>query len=367
MKPFPKLHDLYIGRVVVATVMLTWMVLLGLDLVQAMTEELGDIGKGDYGFAQALTHLAYTMPRRAYTLFPTAAVIGALLGLGQLAASTELTAMRALGLSRRRLGMAVAFSLAALTLLMVVNGETLAPWGQRRADAIKASAKSKDMIVAQYSGLWAREGDMFLNAQTGMQRGEGDDRWLELRDVRLFQFDADGRLQSIARARVAEHRPSGWLLRDVQRRRFGPASVTEERVAEERWDTRLDDTALAASVTKPRYLPSDELGRSIDYFKRNAMDAAAFEEIYWGRWFYAFNVLALCLAAVPFAFGSLRSGGLGKRLFIGILFALGFFLLQRQFVSLAGVYRAFDYRIAYAVPPMVMLAVSAVLFRRRSG
>jgi lipopolysaccharide export system permease protein len=78
-------------------------------------------------------------------------------------------------------------------------------------------------------------------------------------------------------------------------------------------------------------------------------------------------VLALCLAAVPFAFGSLRSGGLGKRLFIGILFALGFFLLQRQFVSLAGVYRSFDYRLAYAVPPMVMLAVSAVLFRRRSG
>ena len=48
MKPFPKLHDLYLGRVVVATVMLTWMVLLGLDLVQAMSEELNDIGKGDY-------------------------------------------------------------------------------------------------------------------------------------------------------------------------------------------------------------------------------------------------------------------------------------------------------------------------------
>ena len=42
-----------------------------------------------------------------------------------------------------------------------------------------------------------------------------------------------------------------------------------------------------------------------------------------GAWFYAFNVLALCLAAVPFAFGTLRSGGLGKRLFIGIVFALG--------------------------------------------
>ena len=69
---------------------------------------------------------------------------------------------------------------------------------------------------------------------------------------------------------------------------------------------------------------------------------------------------------MPFAFGSLRSGGLGKRLFIGIVFALGFWLLQTQFVKLAGVYK-FDYRIAYLIPPAVMLAMSSVLFRRRSG
>ncbi len=77
-------------------------------------------------------------------------------------------------------------------------------------------------------------------------------------------------------------------------------------------------------------------------------------------------MLALCLAAVPFAFGSLRSGGLGKRLFIGIVFALGFWLVQTQFVRLAGVYK-FDFRIAYLIPPMIMLGVSAALFRRRSG
>ena len=56
------------------------------------------------------------------------------MGLGQLAASSELTALRALGLSRRRLSLAVAAALALLTGLMVINGETLGPSGQRRAD-----------------------------------------------------------------------------------------------------------------------------------------------------------------------------------------------------------------------------------------
>lgn len=367
MSPFPKLHDLYVGRVLLETVLLTWGVLLGLDfVVGGLMGEIGDIGKGNYGFSTALTYVAYTLPRRAYFLFPTAAVIGALMGLGQLAASAELTALRALGLSRRRLGLAVAMSLALLTALMVVNGETLAPWGQRQADGLKASAKSPDLIVARYSGLWAREGNTFLNAGGGLERSEGGQRWLELQDVHLYEFDADGRLESIARAASAEHRPGGWLMHNVKRTWFDARSVTQTEALEERWESQLDDTALAASVARPSGLTSAALRSSIRYRQRNGLDASDYEEPYWGRWFYPFNVLALCLAAIPFAFGTLRGGGLGRRLFVGIVFALGFWILQTQFVRLAGVYK-FDFRLAYLVPPVLMLAVSAVLFRRRSG
>ncbi len=366
MKPFPKIHDLYVARVLLGTVLLTWAVLIGLDVIMAVVTELNDVGTGHYGFGSAIAVVALSVPRRAYMLFPTAAVIGSLMGLGQLAASSELTALRALGLSRRRLSLAVAGSLAVLTALMVVNGETLGPWGEKRGDSLKASAKSNDMIVAQYSGLWAREGDTFLNAQAGQERGKGDERYLELQGVRLYEFAKDGRLESIARAGTAVHHTGGWLLHDVKRTWFDQRSVTETEALEEHWASKLDETALAASVASPRYLPATELSHGIDYRKRNGLDASEYEEHYWGRWFYPLNVLALCLAAVPFAFGSLRSGGLGKRLFIGIVFALGFWLVQTQFVKLAGVYK-FDFRIAYLIPPMIMLGVSAALFRRRSG
>lgn len=365
MKHWPRLHDSYIARSVVTSVLLVWAVLLGLDVVQAFAGEVGDIGKGGYTLNHAIAATGLSIPWRAYTLFPTAAVIGALLGLGQLAASSELTALRALGLSRRRLGLSVALALSLLTLLMVVNGETLAPWGEERGQALR-SARNADVVVSKYSGLWAREGGMFLNAQGGEQRQRGDDRWLELRGVRLFQFDEAGRLQSIANARSAEHRPGGWLLRGIERTTFDAKSVTRSQATEERWESQLDETALAASVTKPRNMGSRELGESIDYRKRNGLESGKFEEVYWGRWFYPINVVALCLAAIPFAFGSLRSGGYGKRLFIGIVFALAFFTLQRIFTQVAGVFRI-DFRIAYAMPPLIMLAVSYLMFRRRSS
>src|SRR5690606_19311207 len=278
-----------------------------LDLVLATVDELRSVGQGRYGMFEAVTYIAHTVPRRLYMMFPTAAVIGSLMGMGQLAASSELTALRALGVSRRRLSISVALPLLLLTGLMMLNAETLGPWAQRSADMMKSAARSNNMIVAQYSGLWAREGDTFLNAQSGRERSEGGDTWLELDDVRLFEFDPDGRLAAVAHARVAEHRPSGRLLRCVRRTRFAARS------AEERWDSSLDAAALAAnaSIWRPRYMTAAELRQGIDYRTRNQLDASEFEEHYWGHWFYPLNVLALCLAAIPFAFGSLRSGGLG--------------------------------------------------------
>lgn len=362
----PRIHDLYLGRAVLGTVLLTWAVLLGLDVMLTLAGELGNAGQGDYGIPQAVAYVAYTIPRRAYGLFPYAAVIGTLMSLGQLAATSELTALRAIGLSRRRLSVTVAITLALLTAVMVFNGETLGPWGQRQADALKASSRSKDLIVARYSGVWAREGAVILNAEGGEQRAEGDDRWLELHDVRLYEFEDDGRLASIARVGIAEHRPGGWLLRGVTRTTFGEASVTREQVEEERWDSQLDATALGADIDRPRYLSAGALSDAIEYRQRNGLDAADFEEHYWGRWFYPLNVLALCLAAIPFAFGSLRSGGLGKRLFIGIVFALGFWLLQTQFVKMASAFK-FDFRVAYLLPTLIMISVSVALFRKRSG
>lgn len=364
----PRLHDIYIGRTVLLTVLATWAVLLGLDLVLSLSGEFKHIGTGSYTFGHAVAWAAFTLPRRAYTLFPMAAVIGSLMGLGQLAATSELTAMRALGLSRRRLAASVAISLSLLTGVMVISGETLGPWGQSRADNLRNSARwNTDMAMARYSGLWAREGDTFLNAQTGEEhlRPDGGTE-LRLHGVTLYTMGGNGRLVEVTRAATALHDGAGWTLQQIRRDRLQERSVQREQVAAEHWDSRLDPSALASGLARPRNLTGAELRSSIEYRKRNGLDARDYEDNYWSRWFYPLNVLALCLAAVPFAFGSLRSGGMGKRLFLGMLFALGFWLLQMFFGRMAGALR-FDYRIAYALPPILMLAVSGWLFRRKVG
>lgn len=356
--------DRLIALAVLVALGLVWTILLGFDGIAGFAAEADDIGQGDYTAWVAFERLLYTLPRRAYELFPTAAVIGCLIGLGGLAASSELTALRAAGLSKWRICVGAILAIAGLTGLMMLSAETVGPWGEQRAQAIAVAAKSRDLAVARWSGLWAREGDTFLNAQHGRLAGEGEAAYVELSQLRLFELAEDGRLKSLALVERAEHRGGGWMLYGVQRTTFHARHAETETIAEERWDSRLRPELLSQSLKRPRYLAASDLKANIEYLERNRLDPAEFAAAYWARWFYPVNVFVLCLAAMPFAFGTLRDGGLGKRIFIGIVFGIGFFLLQRMAVDLAAVYRL-DVRLGHLLPPALVALLAWAWFRRQ--
>jgi lipopolysaccharide export system permease protein len=360
----PRIADVYLARTVLVAALATWAVLLGFDLMTALYNELDEVGEGGYTLSHAVLYTVYTVPRRLYELFPTAALIGCVLGLGGLSARSELTAMRAVGMSRLRIGLGSLLALSVVTALMVVNAETAAPYGEQNAQSVANAAKTGDVVMARVSGLWAREGNVFMNARDGARRLIDGRERTELQGVRLFEFDADGKLLSLAEARTAEHDGERWVLRDVTRVVFEERAVKSETLAEERWESGLDEQALAAAASRPRYLSSAELSRNISYLQRNGLDPKAFENAYWARWFYPVNVAVLCLAALPFAFGSLRSGGFGKRLFTAIVIGVAYLLVQRLVVSLSDVYR-FDARLAYLMPPVALLGLCWGVFARR--
>ena len=179
------------------------------------------------------------------------------------------------------------------------------------------------------------------------------------------QFDAEGRLRSIANVRVAEHRrqvaaatsrrtvfgevgaarafrknagESGWT-----RRRWPPASQTAQhgRGGELRAQHRLPQAQRPAIPG----LRGNLLGPLVHHPGSTCWPCA------WRR---------SCSPS-----GSLRSGGLRQRLFIGIVFALG--SAAAAGLHPAGRHLPFDFRIVYAMPPAIMLGVSLWLFKRRSA
>ena len=83
MKFFFKIHDLYIGCIVLLLVLLIWLVLVGLDVViSGLLVEMSDIGIGNYDFLVAVINVVYSFSRWFYMLFSILVVIGLLVGFG---------------------------------------------------------------------------------------------------------------------------------------------------------------------------------------------------------------------------------------------------------------------------------------------
>lgn len=354
--------DRLVASAVASMLVPAWLALVGFDALVALAAEFDEFGEGGYGFGQALLAIAFTLPRRAYQLFPPAALLGCLMGLGALAATSELTALRAMGLSRRRVCAAAAMLLGGFTALMMLVAETVGPAGEHESQAMTLAAKSRDVAIARWSGLWARDGDTFVNARQGRVEGEGAQAVVILDDVRLYGFDG-ARLASLVQARRAEWRDGRWTLFALRRTRLEQRSAHTELRDREPWPSTLDPAVLSLTVARPRYLSTRDLARGLEYQRRNGLDTALFESAYWARWFYPVNALALCLCAMPLAFGELRSGGAGKRLFFGAVLGLGYFVLQTLAVSTAEVFQL-DARLGNSLPPALLSILAWAYYRR---
>lgn len=363
--PTIKRVDRLIAISVVSMLLIVWIVLVGFDTLNQFLRQLGDVGKGGYTLPDAIIYIAWTVPRRMYEWFGNAALIGGLLGLGGLATSGELTALRAAGMSKLRVVLSVVVVLAILTALVMLVGETVAPYGARQAQALQLRVHSKHLGTTTRSGLWARDGNDIINAKSVLAEREHGQTRVRLADVRVFTFDDDGQLVKFVRAGGAVHRHGQWVLEKARTSKLDASGVHSVRRASLAWPTHLDASVLKQSIVHPEYLSMRDLHRNIRYLEGNHQNPIAYAKAFWAHALYPVNVLVLVLCALPFAFGALRSGGLGKRIFIGVVLALAWYFLQQGLTSVGIVYGAPAW-LAELLPAIVLVILATIYFRRYS-
>jgi len=358
-----KRADRLIWGAVLMSLLLAWLVIVGLDTFINFAKQVGDIGRNGYTLGQAVAYIALTIPRRVYDWFVFGALIGSLLGLGALGASGELTALRASGMSKLR----ICLSAAALVLVLMVGvfvlGETIAPAGEQRAQNIQLTMRSGHLGMTQRSGLWAKDGDTIINAKAALARVVDGLPSVELADVRVFGFNDAGELTSFQWAKTATQKGGQWVMHTVRSTAISPQGAHSTFAQQRSWKSGLDPQVLQLSVVHPEYLSLRDLQRNIEYLRSNQQNPGTYANAFWARALYPLNTLVLVLCALPFAFGALRSGGLGRRLFIGLLVAIAWFFLQRAVVGLGTVFGV--PALAANLTPALLLICAAVWYFRR--
>jgi lipopolysaccharide export system permease protein len=315
--------DRYLYRTVLLYTAMAMAVLLTLGALFLFIVQQGDIGVGSYSAGDAFLYTMLNVPQQAFEMLPIGALIGALMGLGNLAAGSELVVTRASGVSVWRIAWPVGLAGLTLAVIMYGIGEYAAPPLAQFAKREKTTDKLQDVSFAGSSSAWVKDGNLILRVQTGeVDRAFGG--------VSVFQLDGTTKLRSIQRAaRISVADPGRWRLHNVATSRFGDDRVSADMVAETTMLSTVNPEFLGLAATDPQLLTLRGLASYIDHLRRNKLETASYEIGYWSRIALLFAVIVVTLLALPFVFGPLRTTGAGTRTVIGVMLGVVFFLINR--------------------------------------
>jgi lipopolysaccharide export system permease protein len=350
------LLDRYIVRTILGAVLLALLVVLVLGSLFIFVDQQDDVGSGHYTALGALWYTLLNLPQLAYEVLPIVALMGALLGLGSLARSSELTVIRATGVSIARLaGIALTAGLL-LVLVEVALGEFLAPPLQQAAREQKAFSKLTNVSFGS-GGAWVRDGDLILNVA-----GQYGER--QFGGMQIFELTPQHRLLALGHAQRATAGAKGtWLLSDYAESRFADDTVTALAPAQHLLASNVTAGFLGLAVEDPKQLTSRSLWRLISYFRANSLDSREYLFAFWSRIARTVAIVFSVMLAIPFVLGSLRSAGTGARMLLGLVLGIGFFLLQRLIESGTVVFNLDPVLLAW-LPTALLAAVTLGLLAR---
>ncbi|MDK7281368.1 LPS export ABC transporter permease LptG [Haemophilus seminalis] len=325
--------DRYIGKSILGSIFATLLTLVGLSAIIKFVEQFRSVGKGTYDIWQAVAFTGLTIPKDIETFFPMAALLGALMALGNLASRSELVVMQAAGFSRFKIGMAVMKTALPLVLLTMVIGEWGIPQTEQFARDMRARALSGGSMLSMKNGVWAKDGNNFV-----FVRRVTDDA--KLNDIYIYTFDQHRNLTELKHANQASYSEdeSKWTLRQVNHSMISKDEITTSNRLSEKWETNLTPDKLGAVSLRPTSLSISGLYNYISFLRETGQNVSRFELTFWRKIFQPVSVGVMMLLALSFIFGSLRSVTAGARIVTGICFGFLFYVVNEIFGQMSVVY-----------------------------
>ncbi|MDZ7652530.1 MAG: LPS export ABC transporter permease LptG [Burkholderiaceae bacterium] len=366
----------YLGREVAQATGFVLLSLLSIFAFFDVVAQLDDVGQNGYTLRAALLFVLLSQPSRVYELMPIAALIGTIYALSKLASSSEFTIMRVSGMSTRRLAVWVGYVGVALVAATYLMGEIVAPPLERLARQMRIQATGAGIATEFRSGAWAR--DIVKDDAGNVQRF----RFVNVRVVRpdtttalwrIFDFDAEYRLRSIATAESGTYiaptadASGAWLLKDVVETRI-PAVVRDDDTPsaegtqilhepQRRWESELSPEIFGVLLVSPERMSVVALAQYVRHLAENRQRTDRYEIAFWSKIFYPLAILVMMALALPFAYLHVREGSVSLKIFTGVMIGVVFYMLNKLFAHL-GLLNTWPPIVVAALPSLVVLGVA---------
>jgi len=351
-----KILDRYIGITVAIHVSIALLVLIALATFTVLLAELDDIGRGNYNMPEGILYILLTTPLRIYEYFPLAALIGSITGLGSLSSGSELTVIRAAGVSLNRIVFSVLKTGVILMVIVIILGELVAPHSEQFAQNRRHMLMSGQITFQTKYGFWARDGLNYINIR---KIGVGG----VIGDIYIHEFDDKHQLRVATHAKSAVYLEDKWLLEDITRSFISDAGIRSERINQAEWESLLSPSLLSVVIVNPDDLSAWNLYQFISYLESNGQTADRYRVAFWKKVFSPMATLLMIFLSVPFVFGGLRSVSIGQRITVGVMAGVAFHLINETFSNLGLAYNLSPF-ISVTIPLMIFLTLGIVMMRK---
>jgi len=298
-----------------------------LDLLNKSSDIMEPAGAG---WHSVLEYISLRSPQIASQFAPFAALLAIVVTLSVMNMRSEITIMRAAGMSIHRvlfpIGIVCAASAVAHFVFhetLVVNAsEELAYWeANDYAPNLPPDAGTRTDVRLAYE-------NEFIHA--GSAARVGADVWLN--NVTINLLSPTGLIEGEMSARAARFQSGQWRLFDV--RSFAVDALEVQREASRDWVTTLDPELLFALSVNPDRTSLPELWRKIGQLREDGADTRAATTSFLSRFSKPAAILVMPLLGAIAGFGVQRQGAQLQRAIIGASLGFSYFVAENMMLAL---------------------------------
>jgi len=339
----------YLAREIYRSTSVVLIALLGLFTFFTLVDELDTVG--DTFPLPALFYLqVLSIPTRLYDLLPIGVLIGAILALSGLAQRNELVILRVSGVS----GFGLLKMLWTVSLPIIVGAlilsEFLTPMAEIKSSETNLLMRGKVEGGRLVSGYWFKEptpngGTRIINVGNLLASGN-------VANLSVYEFPDGLTLSLVAKSEAGRFTGGKLVMQKVVENHIAPSleraladakvtsepSVTITNSPERSFETSLTAERLVARILTPERMSLLALYDYIEYLERNQLKADRQTVAIWRKLAYPFTLLVMLTIAAPISFMQTRRGGVGAKVFLGILLGTGFFMINQLALNVSLLY-----------------------------
>lgn len=322
------LLDQYVSRMYLRVVALAFLALVGLFYISTFIDASDKLFKGTANGTMIMSLLVYRTPQFVYFVIPIAALLSVLVTFGLLSRTSELTVMKACGISLYRVAVPiVVLSLLFSAALFALDQEILAR-ANRRATALDDQIRGrppKTFNPLNRRWMIGRDGSIY-------HYGYFDPRREVLTSLTVFRLAPDGwKLASETYAATAEFH-NGWSGVKGWTQDFTSAAVTTRTFARQPLALESPDY-FKTEDAEADLMTVAQLRRTVRELAATGANVVPQQVDLQRKLAFPFVTFVMTLLAVPFGVTTGRRGAL-YGIGLGIVLALSYWLVMSVFVAI---------------------------------